>query len=362
MLQDKSGDAARANFILARAAILDRDVPTAQKDFAETIRLSKDPRMLAWSHIYLGRLYDVQDDRDHAMTEYQAALVVRDGQPDTKQAAEEGLKRPYAVPQRRPRQARMVIPMRRTMRRLLHRRPVGSLARRGGLAEVICRYPGQSLEWASAFESVRGQKSGKRMAQQTLNTLQAALGHTFRHEKLLVRALTHSSLAYEEALESCQGESAAANASRDEDNEQLEFLGDAVLGLLVAEILFRRFPDFHEGEWTRLRASLVSRRHMAQVASAIGLGAYLRLGRGEERSDGRSKPALLANCMEAVIAALYLDGGLAPAESFVSQHVVSPYLSDLRKAMDSGISARRPQVRLAGAFAGPEDRASVVCA
>ncbi len=175
------------------------------------------------------------------------------------------------------------------------------------------------------------------MAQQALNTLQAALGHTFRHEKLLLRALTHSSLAYEKALETCQGESAAAHASRDEDNEQLEFLGDAVLGLLVAEILFRRFPDFHEGEWTRLRASLVSRRHMAQVASAIGLGPFLRLGRGEERSDGRNKPALLANCMEAVIAALYLDGGLTPAESFVSRHVVSPYLGDLRRAMDSGV-------------------------
>jgi hypothetical protein len=98
VLQDKSGDAARANFILARAAILERDVPTAQKDFSETIRLSKDPRMLAWSHIYLGRLYDVQDERDHAVTEYQAALIVRDGQPDTKRAAEEGLKQPYAVP------------------------------------------------------------------------------------------------------------------------------------------------------------------------------------------------------------------------------------------------------------------------
>jgi hypothetical protein len=99
-LRGNSGDAARANFILARAAILNRDVPTAEKDFSETIRLSKDPRMLAWSHIYLGRLYDVEDERDHAVTEYQAALVVRDGQPDTKRAAEEGLKQPYAVPQR----------------------------------------------------------------------------------------------------------------------------------------------------------------------------------------------------------------------------------------------------------------------
>jgi ribonuclease III len=222
---------------------------------------------------------------------------------------------------------------------MLHHQTVGSLAPPGQAHRSELLAPStQSQEWASAFENGGGQKGKRMVIQQNLNTLQAALGHTFRHETLLVRALTHSSLAYEEALESRQGESAAANASRDEDNEQLEFLGDAVLGLLVAEILFRRFPDFREGEWTRLRASLVSRRHMAQVASAIGLGAYLRLGRGEERSDGRSKPALLANCMEAVIAALYLDGGLAPAESFVSQHVVSPYLSDLRKAIESGIS------------------------
>jgi tetratricopeptide (TPR) repeat protein len=96
---DKSGDPARANFILARVAIMHRDVPAAQHDFEETIRLSKDPRMLAWSHIYLGRIYDIQDQRDQAVNEYRAALTVRDGQPDTKLAAENGLKQPYAVPQ-----------------------------------------------------------------------------------------------------------------------------------------------------------------------------------------------------------------------------------------------------------------------
>jgi tetratricopeptide (TPR) repeat protein len=96
---DKSGDAARANFILARVAIMQRDVPAAQHDFEETIRLSKDPRMLAWSHIYLGRIYDIQDQRDQAVNEYRAALTVRDGQPDTRLAAEKGLKQPYAVPQ-----------------------------------------------------------------------------------------------------------------------------------------------------------------------------------------------------------------------------------------------------------------------
>jgi hypothetical protein len=96
---DKSGDPARANFILARVAIMHRDVSGAQHDFEETIRLSKDPRMLAWSHIYLGRIYDIQDQRDQAVTEYRAALTVRDGQADTRLAAEKGLKQPYAVPQ-----------------------------------------------------------------------------------------------------------------------------------------------------------------------------------------------------------------------------------------------------------------------
>jgi tetratricopeptide (TPR) repeat protein len=96
---DKSGDPARANFILARVAIMHRDVPGAQHDFEETIRLSKDPRMLAWSHIYLGRIYDIQSQRDQAVSEYRAALTVRDGQADTRLAAEKGLKQPYAVPQ-----------------------------------------------------------------------------------------------------------------------------------------------------------------------------------------------------------------------------------------------------------------------
>jgi tetratricopeptide (TPR) repeat protein len=98
-VEDKSGDPARANFILARVAIMHRDVPAAQHDFEETLRLSKDPRMLAWSHIYLGRIYDIQDERDQAVAEYRAALTVRDGESDTRLAAEKGLKQPYAVPQ-----------------------------------------------------------------------------------------------------------------------------------------------------------------------------------------------------------------------------------------------------------------------
>jgi tetratricopeptide (TPR) repeat protein len=97
-VEDKSGDLARANFILARVAIMHRDVPVAQHDFEETLKLSKDPRMLAWSHIYLGRIYDIQDQRDQAVAEYRAALTVRDGEQDTRLAAEKGLKQPYAVP------------------------------------------------------------------------------------------------------------------------------------------------------------------------------------------------------------------------------------------------------------------------
>ena len=174
------------------------------------------------------------------------------------------------------------------------------------------------------------------MSQSAPNTLQAALGHTFGDQQLLVKALTHSSLAYEQTLEVRQAEGGIG--SREEDNEQLEFLGDAVLGLVVAEILFRRFPDLHEGEWTRLRASLVSRRHLAQVAAAIDLGSFLRLGRGEERGGGRKKSTLLANCVEAVIAALYLDGGLSAVEPFVKEHVVAPYVTELRHALDLGVS------------------------
>src|ERR1700760_114804 len=168
------------------------------------------------------------------------------------------------------------------------------------------------------------------MSQPALNTLQAALGHTFHQPQLLVKALTHSSLAYEQTLEGRQAE--GANACREEDNEQLEFLGDAVLGLVVAEILFRRFPDLHEGEWTRLRASMVSRRHLAQVASVLELGTHLRLGRGEERGGGRKKSTLLANCVEALIAALYLDGGLPPVEAFLKQHQVAPHRNALPHA------------------------------
>lgn len=154
------------------------------------------------------------------------------------------------------------------------------------------------------------------------------LGHRFRDPSLLRWAVTHRSLAYERAPED--------SAKPSGDNEQLEFVGDAVLGLIVAEILFRRFPNSREGELTRLRASLVSRRHLSEVATLLNLGSILLLGRGEEQSGGRRKPALLADALEAVIAALYLDGGLESARSFIHRVIVVPYLPKLENALASG--------------------------
>jgi len=134
-----------------------------------------------------------------------------------------------------------------------------------------------------------------------LEDLEAALGHGFARRELLVRALTHRSLAHEQAAAQGNGENQAAG-----DNERLEFLGDAVLGLVVAEAMFVAHPEWQEGELTRVRSQLVSRKHMAEVALTIGLGNYLRLSRGEERGGLRNKGTVLSNSMEAVLGALFL--------------------------------------------------------
>ena len=151
--------------------------------------------------------------------------------------------------------------------------------------------------------------------------------YKFKDTSLLTLALTHSSLAYESNPEGTRDPGS--------DNEQLEFIGDAVLGLVVAEALYRRFPSSREGDLTRLRASLVSSRNLAKVALHIQLGPMLRLGRGEEHSGGQKKPALLANGLEAVIAAMYLDGGLAPARDFIHRHIIEPAEAELVGVLDS---------------------------
>lgn len=145
-----------------------------------------------------------------------------------------------------------------------------------------------------------------------LGVLEKALGHTFRDRELLERALTHSSRAYEKLAENGLGA----------DNEQLEFLGDAILGFAVSASLVRRFPSLQEGSLSKLKAQLVSAAHLYAVAQELQLGAHLRLGRGEERSGGREKKALLSDAVEALIAALYLDAGLDAACRFIEDCII----------------------------------------
>jgi len=159
------------------------------------------------------------------------------------------------------------------------------------------------------------------MKAREIAALEGLLGYHFQHPELIDQALTHSSQARElEALQTPK------DHAKPGDNEQLEFLGDTVLALVTSEELFRRFPNFREGELSKLRAHLVSEKHLIRVAQALELGHYLRLGRGEEKSGGRGKTALLVDALEAVLAAMYLDGGLEAARKFILQTVVIPEL------------------------------------
>lgn len=161
-----------------------------------------------------------------------------------------------------------------------------------------------------------------------LNELESALGHSFRRPELLTCALTHRSLANEQTPANDEDPSG--------DNERLEFLGDAVLGLVVAESMFLLHPEWREGELTRVRSQLVSRQHMAEVAESLDLGRHLRLSRGEDRSGLRRKSTVLSNAMEAVIGAMFLDGGLEPVRSFVRHHVMGEAAEKLARELHSG--------------------------
>jgi ribonuclease-3 len=149
-----------------------------------------------------------------------------------------------------------------------------------------------------------------------LEVLEGVLGHSFANRELLERALTHKSCGSERSPE-----------EPGTDNEQLEFLGDSILGFVVSQTLVARHPTYPEGRLSKLKAHLVSASHLHEVALLANLGAYLILGRGEEMSGGRKKKALLANAAEAVIAALYLDGGLEPAADFIVKYVIGETLA-----------------------------------
>ncbi|MCZ2074327.1 MAG: ribonuclease III [Bryobacterales bacterium] len=145
--------------------------------------------------------------------------------------------------------------------------------------------------------------------------LERALGYSFADKTLLIRALTHRSRAYEQSPVS--GPAA--------DNEQLEFLGDSILGFIVSDYLLAHFPSFREGQFSVWKARIVSAANLAQVARRIQLGDFLVLGKGEQASGGRSKGALLSDAIEALIAAVYLDGGMDAARTLVERLVIGNF-------------------------------------
>ena len=143
-----------------------------------------------------------------------------------------------------------------------------------------------------------------------IKDLENAIGYRFKNITLLQNALTHSSYANEYWHDSLKS------------NERLEFLGDSILGMVVAEHLYRNFPDRPEGELTRMRADMVCEKSLAVIAEKLQLGSYLQLGHGEEQSGGRLRPSILADAVESVIAACFLDGGMAAAECFIRDFVL----------------------------------------
>ena len=142
-----------------------------------------------------------------------------------------------------------------------------------------------------------------------IKDLEAAIGYRFKNISLLQNALTHSSYANERWHNSLMS------------NERLEFLGDSVLGMAVAEYLYKTFPDRPEGELTRMRADMVCEKTLAAVAGRIGLGQHLMLGNGEEQGGGRSRDSILADAVESVIAASFLDGGMLAAKGFIEKFI-----------------------------------------
>ena len=143
-----------------------------------------------------------------------------------------------------------------------------------------------------------------------LHELETLIGYSFRNPELLENAMRHSSYANE-------------NRMKDKDNERLEFLGDAVLELSSSEYIFCRYPKMPEGDMTKLRASIVCEPTLALCAAPIELGSFLRLGRGEEQTGGRNRDSIVSDALEALIGAIYLDGGFANAKEFVLRFILN---------------------------------------
>jgi ribonuclease-3 len=195
-----------------------------------------------------------------------------------------------------------------------------------------------------------------------LAPLERRIGYRFKDRGMLEHALTHRSRVHEDASGGVF------------DNESMEFLGDSVLGFVIAAMLFREFPQHNEGQKSKLKASLVSAAALARLGERLGLGEFLILGRGEEKTGGRRKHAIIADCYEALIAAIYLDGGVEPAEAFIGREFASlieeakrtgaaasfteDWKSALQEFLQSG-GRGLPVYRLAGEV-GPDHRKSFV--
>lgn len=187
-----------------------------------------------------------------------------------------------------------------------------------------------------------------------LSALQTRLGYTFRSVELLALALTHPSVAHEAG-------------SHIQTNQRLEFLGDAVLQLILTHSLYEKFPNYGEGPLTKARATLVNRRQLAQHGRALGLHEHIRLSRGEEQTGGRHRASAMADAFEAVVGALFLDGGIEAARAFVLAEFAA-YVTDLASlpAIDNpkgelqellqATSAEAPQYQLVSASGPDHDR------
>lgn len=155
-----------------------------------------------------------------------------------------------------------------------------------------------------------------------MKELERKIGYEFKNPELLKNALTHSSYANENRNEGMSS------------NERLEFLGDSVLGFVTAKHLYSMQPELPEGKMTRLRAELVCEHSLYGVAQDLELGSYLRMGHGEERNGGRQRPSILADAVEAVIAAMFIDGGIEPPERFIKSMILSPESIEAHHASD----------------------------
>ena len=183
-----------------------------------------------------------------------------------------------------------------------------------------------------------------------IKDLETAIGYRFKNISLLQNALTHSSYANERWHNSLMS------------NERLEFLGDSILGMVVAEYLYQSFPNRPEGELTRMRADMVCEKTLASVAARIGLGRHLMLGNGEEQGGGRSRDSILADAVESVIAASFLDGGMDAAKQFIQKFILvevpvkQMHNADYKTALQELVQQKKNQIlsyRLVGE-SGPD--------